>query len=76
MYNNVDGIPMEKLAVDNGGYHEPVDEPDNYLSPAGDRDMSPAQLKHEEAMGGAQKQNGKPGIRPKNSRFDSGMLKF
>ena len=75
MYNNLDGgIPMEKLAMQNEGYNNAV-VMDDYLNPAGEG--SGGQVKHETSLTDLQEEsvvvkNGRPGIRPKNSRFDSG----
>lgn len=75
MYKNAEAVPMDKFAMENEGYHDMV-EPDGYLNPAGDE--SGGQLKQETAMTSKGHeypnvvQNGRPGLRPKNSRFDSG----
>ena len=74
MYNNLDGVPMEKFAMENEGYNDPV-VMDDYLNPSGEE--SGGQMKHETSLTNIQEQsvvvkNGRPGIRPKNSRFDSG----
>ena len=76
MYNNVDVYPLDKLAMDNEGYHDPVDR-EYYLSPSGE-DI-PEKLKQESSFSKSQEdlkkgQNGTAGFRPKNSRFDSGKF--
>ena len=76
MYNNVDVYPLDKLAMDNEGYHDPADR-EYYLSPSGE-DI-PEKLKQESSFSKSQEdlkkgQNGTAGIRPKNSRFDSGKF--
>ena len=76
MYNNVDVYPLDKLAMDNEGYHDPVDR-EYYLSPSGE-DI-PEKLKQESSFSKSQEdlkkgQNGTAVLRPKNSRFDSGKF--
>ena len=78
MFSNIEVFPLDKLALDNEGYHDPV-ERDDYLNPSGE-DI-PEKLKQETSLRKSDEdlkkgQNGKAGIRPKNSRFDSGKFVF